>query len=691
MTNAVMNLDSVVSFYRDVPITNTMVPIYRNSVDQFNDWNRFRWGHFTNALYLDHSVGSMTVRVDANKNIYSTDWVSFKNPNFENQRFYARVTEIKQVTSGVVELSFAVDHFQTWMFQFRMRDSHIERQHMSQPQWDRAVANPFRNDIQELTTDEGVTINSNDEVPYKMPGGAWTTSKRYSGPGAITPGVITGPRLEPSGYSGLTKIIGDGSDEPVNKSTDYVIMLYTDNPSYGSGSKRPKSPYTIFCNYMRDGSGEDDKSWGEIRQFSGAIEYDGYKVGIVYPGGQNSLAVRKLKSKYGGCKTPINWHQVLTTSIANETTGSTLMIEGFYTVPESFVLSMVYHDELGEAFFPALFDLLRDYETVESLPVIDYNDIPGYGAVRNPKLRRAPFRHVRLTSPKGEDKQFMIEKFAGNNPKFMKAFYSPGQPEFAVMPHNYNGSSNNELERLSVTGFSQVGWQNDGFSDYVKQMNREALVGETQSGKRARDITNTGQRDGGFWDQSLFGTIQKVGEFIGKGMDTVKGTLSGNPQQGIEDALDRDYDRRRLQQAEEAFSSGNAMGGKGDEYGGVYSHQRSAFIGQGEFHPGRGSSFPYITKTYYFTATLVTLQPYIIHGLDDFLDSYGYRCDYYAIPRVYDYLHSANEDPHFAVSYGKYFTYVKTNGCNIYGVNSTAANAIASLFDGGVKFLRGLQ
>lgn len=666
MTNAVMNLDSVVSFYRDVPITNTMVPIYRNAGDQFNDWNRFRWGYFTNALYLDHSVGSMTVRVDADKNIYSTDWVSFSNPNFENQRFYARVTEIKQVTSGVVELSFTVNHFQTWMFQFRMRDCHIERQHMSQPQWDRAVANPFRNDIQELTTDEGVNINSSDEVQYEDPSTMWELTNRESVGKGVGTAIAT-----PGGVSGLTTLIGgeaenapfSGKDVPIGKNIMIALV---------SGSAE--------ASFHVDLRKDNKTVYDAISPLSSALIYPQLMASVVVVGVGNKTKTTsnltfgdKMYARAGLMKTLLE--------AVNNRNGLSVYgdIFGVWSVPEDVVLSAMSYGTVDSF-------LSDNYSPLKTIPVVDYNNISGYGNVRNPKLRRSPFRYVRVTSPTGNDKSLPIENFKGNEPKLLTSFYIAPFPTQSLSPVNYKGRSINRGERLDIQNFTTVPYKGNAWAEYLKEQQRTVLSQETKSARRARDIVNTGNADGS--GGNFLGAIQKFGEVFQAGKNALSGLFSGDPAGAAEQTLDIGYERRAQREAENFMGNGY---NDTDTYDGIYSHQRSAFVGQGEYYPGQSSGYEDASVTLHYTAHLVTLQPYIIHGLDAMLDNYGYRCDYYAIPRVYDYLHSANEDPHFATNYGKQFTYVKTKQANIYGVNATAANAIASVFDGGAKFLRGLQ
>lgn len=61
--------------------------------------------------------------------LYSSNYMMFKNTNFENKWFYAFVTNVEYVNNNTVEVNYVIDVVQTWLFQFRFNQCLIEREH----------------------------------------------------------------------------------------------------------------------------------------------------------------------------------------------------------------------------------------------------------------------------------------------------------------------------------------------------------------------------------------------------------------------------------------------------------------------------------------------------------------------------------------------------------------------------------
>lgn len=61
--------------------------------------------------------------------LYSSNYMMFKNTNFENKWFYAFVTNVEYVNNNTVKVSYVIDVVQTWLFQFRFNQCLIEREH----------------------------------------------------------------------------------------------------------------------------------------------------------------------------------------------------------------------------------------------------------------------------------------------------------------------------------------------------------------------------------------------------------------------------------------------------------------------------------------------------------------------------------------------------------------------------------
>ncbi len=61
--------------------------------------------------------------------LYNSNYMMFKNTNFENKWFYAFVNTVEYVNNNTVEVSYTLDVVQTWLFQFVFNQCLIEREH----------------------------------------------------------------------------------------------------------------------------------------------------------------------------------------------------------------------------------------------------------------------------------------------------------------------------------------------------------------------------------------------------------------------------------------------------------------------------------------------------------------------------------------------------------------------------------
>ena len=88
-----------------------------------NSYQRVSRGRLKVGWVAD-SLGSSVIN-----QLYSSNYMMFKNTNFENKWFYAFVTNVEYVNNNTVEVTYEVDIVQTWLFQFSFNQCLIEREH----------------------------------------------------------------------------------------------------------------------------------------------------------------------------------------------------------------------------------------------------------------------------------------------------------------------------------------------------------------------------------------------------------------------------------------------------------------------------------------------------------------------------------------------------------------------------------
>lgn len=63
--------------------------------------------------------------------IYKCNYVMYQNANYSNKWFYAFVTELEYINDGRTDLHIETDVMQTWMFDYTVKSSFVEREHTS--------------------------------------------------------------------------------------------------------------------------------------------------------------------------------------------------------------------------------------------------------------------------------------------------------------------------------------------------------------------------------------------------------------------------------------------------------------------------------------------------------------------------------------------------------------------------------
>lgn len=77
-----------------------------------------------NTLRLDvYSVG-LTY-----ENLYNYDYMRFINTSYENKWFYAFILDVKFINNRTVEIQYQIDVMQSWMFDYSLLSSFVEREH----------------------------------------------------------------------------------------------------------------------------------------------------------------------------------------------------------------------------------------------------------------------------------------------------------------------------------------------------------------------------------------------------------------------------------------------------------------------------------------------------------------------------------------------------------------------------------
>lgn len=672
-----------VSFFRQVPIANGVTPIFRNYGEQLAAFNSKRVLVSTKTLYINMSQGYFDFNTNGGELdnlIQFCNYIGFFNNYFENKHFFCKISGLSKLSTNTTRVSFTVDAFQTFMFDFSMKSSLIKRQHLSEPQWQRALANPFRNDIQELTTDEGMGFTSADEVSY------WD--------GRFTPE----DGISQNGFKGVLGTHGGTTDRSVDGGPlggQVVLGVDYGGDNRSSGSISPA--LAVSAKLVDSNTGSAKAYW--YNMLSVVNIGSNFSKGFFFLQYTSEYwdGVMLKPNTYG---TPTKEHigandYVLEIQKASSLTTIT-SLRNIYILPSWVVMGAKASPK--DMQFP-----LRGIGAYS-----DYNDIPGYGTITDPKLRRAPFRFIRVTSPGGDDIELPLEKFSDPlNPYFTMQSDFTADPVMYMIPRNYDGANTAWTNAVSFGNYPTMPHFTNAYQSYITEQNRQRILADTASAKAARDRTQKPFKDSALGKvlgaipvvgdavNNTLSTLQKGFDFTGRAGSAAAGFMMDGPEGAIKGATQDAFEDAALAQA--YAQMGGTGNGKqmdatfGDSYEGVYAHQRSAFVGLGEYTNGSLYNLGMMKGYDAFEFRHVTYKPEIIKGVDKILTVYGYRCDYYSTPRVYDYIRNINETPRFVSVDGMVFTYCQTENAGVYGLQDWANTAIEAVFNAGARFTRGFQ
>ena len=115
----------------DVPLEND----YKNTLYFTSKANQ--QAYFQNNIvksYTDFSYQrkDKLIRIpEIYDNLFNCNYVMYQNSNYSNKWFYAFITKMEYVNDGLTNVYIETDVMQTWAFDYDVKSSFVEREHVS--------------------------------------------------------------------------------------------------------------------------------------------------------------------------------------------------------------------------------------------------------------------------------------------------------------------------------------------------------------------------------------------------------------------------------------------------------------------------------------------------------------------------------------------------------------------------------
>lgn len=631
--------------------------------------------------------------------IAQCNYISFTNKAFENKTFYARILDYEYVNNVTTEITFAIDYFQSYMFDVEYEDCLIEREHLSDEDFQKAETNPWDRSIYEFQTSESLVCGKENEKLYSYsinpndPAGDIDVFPKLTGEGTTERrcGILMqiaafNSELQQNFLDILPKVLGLYTVDVITPEGD----AYGPNAGDYGNKLLPRPYYSVYINVL------------------------------------NSMKI---------AQDIINWLTLkhLDTEII-----------GIYALPLISWTSWLVNQSSNKENFTGQIDRTYVKKCV------------------NKKLCTSPFYYLRVGNCEGAYKEYHYENFydivkGGSMFEFSYISIIEGVPRAMLAPikYRYSGGGINDRddvnidERIEKNAYPQIAYSSDAFLSYVSSQ-YTSTIGNLDVGNRLDYAVKTaGNGTGGAIRGAVSGVMDALtplGDALdllskGTGNDAVTTTVSdstgntfANAGAGTAGSATLQPSGTTVAQSTTTMSVPSAaitaaagvnlagmainavykgitgwQSGKadaqrlieaanfrtmtvGDVVDSVYTINKSAAVAN-EYHPGA----TYGIESYYaglgdistFTITKVQLRSDILKLYDKYFSFYGYSSNRFGVPRVCNYIKGGGDQPHFDTTTSKPFTYLKCGTMHVISPMMAVSEYIEALFKGGCRFFKG--
>lgn len=632
--------DSQLKLYRDVQITAGQQVAFRQPAHQQAYFAERHIKTYGSLSYVYRS-GIISIE-DTPQVVANANYIAFTNPSFENKTIYGRITEYQYLNNATVSIAYEVDWFQTFMFDVTYRGCQIEREHLLENDWQRALANPWRRDILELNTQEAFNFGETD---YNY---VSTASNRYHFMGDVNTAnfricmLISSAQFEAENYPQLA-------------SWKNIFTFLDDDELWGATAETFNRPIGMSIG-----------TYGNVQR--------GYAVYVMSPS--------DLITYDPGTDDPMGGtHNLFKFGLDSLTlAGLTSCIIGIYFIPSSILPTSCaipsMHIATGDTTWSKTFQ-------------------PSALATegRNPKLKRSPYSYIRVVGPSSAAKEFRYELFENptNGIFFATRLNLNGVPLLSLFPTDYrygigggSGGYPNVEERLDYSELVQVGYSTDAFLTYLSGQYQRAISNLGNAFNSTRSAM--GLFSGAVAAGSMAGSAGSAGS-AGVNNSALLLPASTNAGQSMVSSM---------MSGMEQFNTIYYVRGYSPLYD--YGAEKRAYIAD-EYHAGSsGGYWPYAFSRLGFEFAFMTLTPAMAELVDEYFDTFGYNSGRIGIPRICNFIKQGwmpdtqmgQISPHFVenAELGR-TTYVKTVGMRVISNLKPASDYIEAIFDSGHLFIDG--
>lgn len=628
--------------------------------------------------------------------VLQCNMLSFVNTDFDNKIFYAKILDYEYVNNNTTAIYYEIDYWQTFMFDIEYYESMIEREHLSEIDYQKALANPQDDDIIELRTPEDITV---PEEAYTYTNDGWS---KWGAPSKILPASNNDPvfliqlapfefveedkgapvddngktlkellneydnqfkRADVTGWGAvlLDWSINDGADGSkdtgLTSTFGHILNAISGDPGYAAYSKGRDALIRNFKPSSKNKKRADKATWEMFRS-----KFPEFKTPHLAQGAAITCYNAVLEYSDWGASRLQEAIDFLTLQ------GVSASILGLYIVPR-YILS----------------------ETINDGQITTVNN-PSNS--RHPKLNTGEFSFISVQAPDGSKREYRYENFRDHsNFKFVVQASVIGNPVITLAPINYlqdvadNKKAITIENRIDFDNFPHLPYTTDGYLTYLSSQMAQGQMLKSASSKMNNSLNNQSNIASGIIGGATNGLA--TGNVGGAVLGAVGGGVQAYANNTIND-INRNLsiaDSDRMYRADfdrvQSIKSGDAPSK-------LWDGSQKAFV-QDHYHPGATHGWlPYLYSGIRFRMDFKYINDVYKERYEKYFDHYGYKSTRFGAPHVGLWAKGdGSQEPHWETVNGLPSTYVKTDGCRVLGPFVNATRQIQNMFDSGIRFIKG--
>ena len=635
-----------------------------------------------------------TIKLDVRGDVVAKcNYLSFKNSNFDNITFYAKIIDYDFTSAGCTTIAYDIDYWQTYMFDADYEDMDIDRQHLSESDWQKAEVNPYDPTLYDFLTPENLVVNKELEDFY-------TFSNKKSD--------------RPYNFRVAASIYGE--DGTKNMYLMFISAIDFENldSDWDSSELTNKKPsekwHDLMQNIINAGG-----VFSDINDIV-TIKADEVTVNVELLSKQNRpymiVGIPKSASNY--CSDLLNYLTVW---------NSVSSLISVYDVPKFVVLSAcqdwdntILHNPIP----PTIND--KSNVSVQTFNHRIYED--GYTGYKpkSKKLCCAPYSYLRVITANEDIKEYRYEDFldvreGGDTCNLRLISDLNAKPTSLMAPYRYKKSiftedTESKAYMYNLNKSEMVTFENYVESPYVTDSYLSAVAAnlnstvaqntiETQDNLAYRGIVNKSALvstlsntmsmiQPGYSESGNTQTLRRGGggsifQDISAGAGLAGSVAGYGYNQGQVDAFNA-----RLSEAAKLRSNPDVSIGR-------FEDTRAAYAADIFTAGSKGGCYTMISnlsgkEPCDFVINSVKLRDEVLERYDNYFIRYGYKTDAYGVPHVLYFVKGSTDTtkvPHWETVDGKPCTFVKTLNARVTHSLVIVQDYIETMLNSGIRMIKG--